>query len=170
MSNSATAMQTDPADQASALDPSAAAMQTQAETEAAAAVASNINRSGIDIQRALDILADRSGCGNDHSKTHGCHNHADDHNHAATAEDLKSMGQTIDLFNDETGDDEKNSDITEAEKHAKAEAAKKVQEEQRNERMEKMKAKLQSMTVKELLQTVMETQQQRVEIYQGYNK
>ena len=163
-------METDPTDEASALDPSAAAIRTtQAETEeAAVAVASKIHRSGIDIQRALDILADRSGCGDDHSKTHGCHNHAHDHNQAATAEDLKSMGQTIDLF-EEAGDD-KNEHVTEAEKNAKVEAAKKIQEEQRKERMEKMKAKLQSMTVKELLQTVMETQQQRVEIYQGYNK
>ena len=156
--------------------PAAQADNIEAATTAtAAAVASSINQSGIDIQRALDILSTRSTCsGNDdhHSPTNGCHHHhANDPNQAATPEELKSMGQIIDLFEDkDQSNNGSDNDITEPEKSAKAEVAKQEQEKQRQVRMEQMMAKLESMTIKELLQTVMQTQQQRVEVYHGYNK
>jgi len=125
---------------------------------------------GIDFRQALTILADRSSCEeHDHDKK-GCHTHQ--------TKELRSMGQTIDLLENSVRTattNNNNNEITGSTTTTtttcdEATQKKQQQEEARQKRMQEMDAKLQTMTVKELLQLVMKTQQQRVETYQIYNK
>ncbi|CAB9505473.1 expressed unknown protein [Seminavis robusta] len=114
-------------------------------------------QTGIDIQQALDILSDRSP--HDHS---GCHAHQTDQ--------LKSMGQTIDLNNNSTSEQNNNNNNENDDPDQKQQQELEDLEQRRKERAAQLQEELKSMTVKELLQTVLETQQQRVATYQGYNQ
>ena len=71
------------------------------------------------------------------------------------------MGQTIDLL-------KPTAETSKAEEDIQKQQAE--NEQRRKERTIQLQQELQSMSVKELLRTVMETQQQRVATYQGYNE
>ena len=107
---------------------------------------------GIDFRQALTILADRSSCEeHDHDKK-GCHTHQ--------TKELRSMGQTIDLLENSVRTattNNNNNEITGSTTTTtttcdEATQKKQQQEEARQKRMQEMDAKLQTMTVKELLQ------------------
>lgn len=113
---------------------------------------------GIDIRQALEILASRTS--HDHSHSHsedqaaGCQQSATD--------ECKDMGQTIDLVSGETAPDPAVL--------AKAMEEEKQQLDQdRQAREEQIRAHLQTMSVKDLLQAVMEAQRERVATYRTYD-
>jgi hypothetical protein len=125
---------------------------------------------GINIHKALGILAARSSIGHDHSHSHsndgGCH--------AYQTEDKRFMGQTIDLESPTTRSGattaQPQTTVEQQQQQQKdTEAIRKEQEAKRQQRAKELEAKLKSMSVKELLQTVIETQQQRVSTYTEYN-
>lgn len=125
------------------------------------AIAKPEKQTGIDVQKALDILNDRSSC-------HGCH----DHPHSEVCrthqtDDLRSMGQTIDLASMAESSNEETSATRSS---ADMESLRGQQEKNKREWLERIQVELKSMSVKELLQTVVDTQQQRVATYQGYNQ
>jgi hypothetical protein len=134
-------------------------------------------QTGIDIQKALDILACRSSSSShDHDHEHR-HEHSTlssssgCHSHPTANELLKSMGQTIDL----TQTTQTMSGLPEnASAQDEEDEGKRKQEEdqrqQKEQRAQQLLVELKSMSIKELLQTVFETQQQRVVTYQGYNE
>ena len=131
---------------------------------------SSANRSskdGIDIRLALEILSARSAEAHTHSENGeaGCHHHAP--NGAA------QMGQTIDLNQDTTNQTEDTEDdsanpVASAEETVE-EKRKRVQEE-RDKRRADMKQKLESMSVKNLTNAVLDAQQQRVMTYREYER
>lgn len=160
----------------SAVDPS----NTEAETPATATASSAHQQHqqqqqqhlhGIDIHKALDILAARSSTGHDHSHSHsndvGCHAHQ--------TEDKRFMGQTIDLESPTTSSGATTAqpqttvEQQQQQQQNDTEAIRKEQEARRQQLAKELEVKLKSMSVKELLQTVMETQQQRVSTYTEYN-
>ena len=110
---------------------------------------------GIDIRLALDILSQRSG------EEHAAHSATLDYcgNHAS--EEKRELGQVIDLNPQEES-------LAEEQENLKA------QQEELNIEREKRRSELQttvdSMSVREQLQAVLEAQQQRVQAYQQYNK
>lgn len=128
------------------------------ETPADTADATAPSKQGIDIRQALDILASRTS--HDHSHSHsdeqaGCQSSATD--------ESKAMGQTLDLN-------------ASAESSPDPEAMAKSMEEQKQQldqdrkaREEQIRAHLQTMSVKDLLQAVMEAQRERVATYRTYD-
>ena len=128
------------------------------EPPASAPGATESSRQGIDIRQALDILSARTS--HDHS-----HSHSDEQagcQQSATNES-KAMGQTIDLNSPEeaTPDPEAVAKSMEEEKQ-KLDRDRKTREEQ-------IRAHLQTMSVKDLLQAVMEAQRERVATYRAYD-
>jgi hypothetical protein len=116
------------------------------------------NQKGIDIKQALEILSARSA---QPDSEH--HNHSEGCCHSEEAPpNAKSMGQTIDMLR-EAGSAEVVKSAEEAEV-----LQKKVQED-RDKRKSELDKRIQAMTVKELLQSVLESQQQRVRAYGIYN-
>jgi hypothetical protein len=125
------------------------------------------NQQGIDIRVAMEILSERSGEEHSHSEHGGpgCHHHA-----PKGTETM--MGQTIDMneseekpaSNMEEGDDDDDKNDEDV----------KAQQEQldkdRAKRKIEIEEQLQSMTLKELLHTVMDAQQNRVSTYRDYEK
>jgi hypothetical protein len=141
-------------------------MEPEDSSSTATAAEPKMMMTGIDIQKALDILADPSSQKShdhdhhDHSASSGgCHDHQQTDDLSSL---LKSMGQTIDLAAQTPVPQQKND--------AQDEGKKAEDEQRRKERAAQLLAELKSMSVKELLQTVLETQQQRVATYQGYNE
>ena len=128
--------------------------ETSADTTNAAS-----SNQGIDIQQALNILASRTSHDQSHSHLHeqtGCQQSATD--------ESKAMGQTIDLN-------------AYAETSPDPEAAAKIMEEQKEQldrdrkaRKEEIREHLQTMSVKDLLQAVMEAQRERVATYRTYDR
>jgi hypothetical protein len=115
------------------------------------------NNQGIDIRQALDILASRTS--HDHSHSHsegqaGCQQSATDESSA--------MGQTIDLASGETAPDP--TTMAEA-----MEEQKQKLDQDRKAREEQIRSHLQTMSVKDLLQAVMEAQRERVATYRAYD-
>jgi len=113
---------------------------------------------GIDISQALEILSARTS--HDHS-----HSHSDEQAdcQSSATEESKAMGQTIDLN-------------ASAETAPNPEAVAKAMEEQKQQldqdrklREEQIRAELQTMSVKDLLQAVMEAQRERVATYRTYD-
>jgi hypothetical protein len=111
---------------------------------------------GIDIRQALDILSGRSGQEATHSE--GCCHH----NSQEAPPNAESMGQTIDLLKEDTTDTAMTAE--------EVEALQKRVEEERSQRKIELEEKLRSMAVKELLQTALEAQQQRVRTYGDYDR
>lgn len=120
---------------------------------------------GIDIRQALDILSSRAS--NDH--VHGHYHSSHDGCCMNVPEEAKVMGQTIDL--------NQQSNFSEALAHREAqelsqslEKTQKQLEELRGEREIDLRAKLESMSIRELLQTVVATQEGRVLTYREYDR
>jgi len=123
---------------------------------------SNPQPKGIDIETALSILSERTketrdDPSHDHVGGCGCHSHG-----AAIPENLKTMGQTIDLNKTPASvpsatlsDDDRQKE----EARIKAERAK---------RQEEIQKQLNLMSNKELLQAVLNAQEQRVATYRDY--
>lgn len=117
-----------------------------------------MSNQGIDIRQALDILSARSS--HDHSHSHsgeqaGCQSSA--------TEESKTMGQMIDL----SASGKSPSDPKAVAKSM--EEQKQQLDHERKTREEQIRAELQTMTVKDLLQAVMEAQRERVATYRAYD-
>lgn len=130
---------------------------TLPDTAAHTSQRSTSSNQGIDIRQALDILASRTS--HEHSHSHsegqaGCEQSATDESSA--------MGQTIDLASGETAPDP--TTVAEA-----MEEQKQKLDQDRKAREEQIRAHLQSMSVKDLLQAVMEAQRERVATYRAYD-
>jgi hypothetical protein len=129
-------------------------------TRAPAAAAASSFKQGIDIRQALDILSARTS--HDHSHSHS--NVQDGCQQCATDES-KTMGQTIDL----------NALAVPAATDPEVVAKSMKEEKQQLHRVLKMRqtkirARLQNMSVKDLLQAVMEAQRERVATYQSFDR
>jgi hypothetical protein len=114
------------------------------------------NEAGIDINQALDILAQRTSEPNTHSHPEngdgvGCHHNA--------PELASEWGQRLDLGG---GDDDTSDESVEARRH-KLEA-------ERAERRVQIEDALNSMAVKDLLGCVINSQQERVVCYRTYDR
>ena len=124
----------------------------------------NPNPKGIDIETALSILSERTqkkdgrDDNSDHSAGCGCH-----HPGESIPESMKTMGQTIDL---NQGDGESGNTHTDEERRKEEEKIK----DERAERQEEIKKQLQSMSNKELLQSVLNAQEERVATYRAYER
>jgi len=119
---------------------------------------------GIDFRQALEILASRSAQGHHHHHSHDacCHHYSRE-----APPNARTMGQRIDLLPDDTSSTTTTT-TTANDKNAE-ELQNQVQEERARRKNEIDKA-LQSMSVRELLQSVMEAQQRRVETYRNYDR
>lgn len=119
------------------------------------------SRHGIDIRQALEILSSRTS--HDHSHERGneqaaCHGSVAD-------EASRAMGQTIDL--NATARDPSTSPEASA---RSMEEAKKELDEARKARGVEIRSHLESMSVKDLLQAVLEAQRERVAAYHVYDR
>jgi hypothetical protein len=117
----------------------------------------NMSSQGIDVQRALEILSQRSADDSTHSHsehqhTIGCVHHA--------SEATQSLGQQIDLNPQERSF---------YEEEASVKAQQRQLNEEREKRQAELHAKLEAMPVRELVQAVLEAQQQRVQTYRTYD-
>jgi len=161
------------------MNPSTAATTAAAEVPSTNATTTTNAQSGIDIQKALDILADRSSCPAAHNHSHN-HSHEDTNTEgranaagcqAYQTESLRGMGQTIDLdATAATTANNNNGNSGEDAIEVDEELQREQMAEQRKQRNEELQAHLRSMTIQELLETVLETQQQRVATYKEYNE
>ncbi len=105
---------------------------------------------GIDIQQALSILSARSEPAEDHNDGCGfCQG-------SQIPESAKTMGQTIDMFASGAKEDEMHDDNRLVD--------------ERTERLSKIRVELDAMTDRELLQTVLKTQEDRVATYREYER
>jgi len=129
---------------------------------------------GIDIRTALSILSERSRCNNEH------HRHQPLPIVPTNKEEeeqlkLATSGQVIQLFQEEdedenkSNDNSKNNDNSNKEEPTKSiEEQKKLIEEQKKRNEIELKSKLNNMTVKELLQTIIQIQSERVITYKTF--
>lgn len=111
------------------------------------------SKKGIDIHKALEILSLRSS--HDESVDHQNHSHDCQHH---TPEGGEEMGQTIDLVQEEV--DSISKSLEERRKSLREDHAK---------RGEEIRSKLETMSVSELLNKVMEAQEDRVATYREYD-
>lgn len=121
---------------------------------------------GIDIRQALDILASRNSHGHthEHSYVHGNEQAACQR---SATDETRAMGQTIDL-NAPAND---SSASLQVERMAQTmEETKKELEKARKAREVEIRAHLKSMSVKNLLQAVMEAQCERVGTYRDFDR
>jgi hypothetical protein len=130
---------------------------------------SNPQPQGIDIETALSILSERTkDARNDSSHDHGgsgggcggCHHGA------SLPENMKTMGQTIDL-NKPTTTESSSDTVLSDEERQKEEARIKAE---RAKRQEEIQKQLNSMSNKELLQAVLNAQEDRVATYRDYER
>lgn len=121
---------------------------------------------GIDIRQALDILASRNSRA--HSLEHS-HAHGNDQAacHMSATDEAKAMGQTIDLNSLET--DPSASSQVEMMAQSVEETKQKIGK-ARKAREGDIRAHLQSMSIKDLLQAVMEAQRERVATYRDFDR
>jgi hypothetical protein len=118
-----------------------------------------MSKKGIDVRLALEILSARASSEEEHQENHHACQHAD------ISEVTKGMGQVIEL-DKSNGDDDSDptttiADFDDRQKQLQAE---------RDERRAAIQEKLQSMTITDLLGTVLEMQQQRVQTYRTYDR
>mmetsp|Transcript_25712 Transcript_25712/g.42779 ORF Transcript_25712/g.42779 Transcript_25712/m.42779 type:complete len:134 (-) Transcript_25712:802-1203(-) len=132
-----------------------ASEQASASASASASPEQASNRDGIDIVKALDILSMRAGDDHNHDHEH----HGDCHEHVPDGG--KTMGQSIDMTQTEEGA----KAIIESMESQRQELA-----EARRKRGTEIQATLESLTVRELLASVMETQTARVATYREYDE
>lgn len=109
------------------------------------------SRKGIDFREALQILSDRLSQPNDH-------------NHESPPPNGVSTGQTIDLTGG-TKQEEKESEPTED-----IERQRQKLQEERTQREVKIRQEMESMTVLQLLNTLMKAQSERVSTYREYDR
>lgn len=121
---------------------------------------------GIDIRQALDILASRNSHGHSHEHSHE-HGNEQAACHRSATDEVKAMGQTIDL-NAPAKDPSASPQV---EMMAQSmEEAKQELDKARKAREVDIRAHLQSMSVKDLLQAVMEAQRERVATYRDFDR
>lgn len=113
---------------------------------------SSSQQQGIDFRDAVAILSARSPHS---SSSHEHHHHPTECHHAPISIDMKRMGQVIEVSTDPSST---NNDT------------KKALEEEQRVHQKKLHTTMSTMSVRELLQTVLEAQQQRVESYRTYNQ
>jgi hypothetical protein len=118
------------------------------------------SRHGIDIRQALDILSSRTS--HDHSHEHGNEQAAC---HGSATDEARAMGQTIDL-----NAPARDPSTLPAASAQSMDEAKQELDEARKARGEEIRAHLQSMSIKDLLQAVMEAQRERVATYRVYDR
>ena len=118
---------------------------------------------GIDIRQALDILSSRS------CHSHGHSHHSDSSCDVNIPKEATSMGQTIDL-NQVTKFSEEQSLEDVQEIADSLEDKRKELNETRETRESEIRAKLETMTVQELLHEVMTAQEGRVICYRDYDQ
>lgn len=119
------------------------------------------NTQGIDIRQAMEILASRTSHDHDHDHSHSSDEHQAGCQQSAT-DDAKNLGQTIDLATGETTADPATIAMSMEEQKKQLDQDRKIREEQ-------IRAHLQTMSVKDLLQAVMEAQKERVATYRTYD-
>lgn len=107
---------------------------------------------GIDIRQALSILSARSEPSESHRDGCACCHHG-----SQVPESAKTMGQTIDLFAPTKSEKEDHDDV-------------KRLEQERKERLERIRVELNTMTDKDLLQAVLKVQEDRVAAYREYER
>jgi hypothetical protein len=118
------------------------------------------SQNGIDFRQAFEILASRQEQQNDSRHDRENHVHTGVCHHA-TPENGVSMGQVIDLAS--VGKEDKNED-------ERMKAAQQQLQEERAKRKIQLQEKLSSMSIRELLNSLFEAQQQRVVTYKEYEK
>jgi hypothetical protein len=123
---------------------------------------------GIDIGKALDILSSRN--------SHDYHHSHDDHSHhpgpgchVNVPEEVKYMGQTIDLNQESISSVEQAQKEVEEISHSIEVKREKLGQARWNREIE-IRAKLESMSVGELLHAAMEAQESRVSAYRDYDR
>ena len=140
------------------------------------------NSKGIDIQQALSILSARGAHGHDHSHAHdnsqsksgattkdmgnkacGCHGDP-------VPDDADGMGQTIDLLEPSSSNKEEEKATAAVANADEIEKQRQQLAEDRKQRKIQIQQALDNMSVKELLQHVMKTQQDRVAAYREYER
>jgi len=120
------------------------------------------NNKGIDIQAALAILNERSKCDNDHDHHHPHHNPAANKDQEQYLK-LATQGQVIQVYNENKEDED-----TPKYKEIDLEEQKKIIEEQQKRNETELKSKLNTMSTKELLQTSLQIQRDRVSTYKTF--
>lgn len=126
------------------------------------------NNKGIDIQTALSILGERSKCNHEHHRQPLPIVPSNKEEEELLK--LATSGQVIQLFNEEDGDDNDNNTSNKKEKETtkSIEEENQLIEEQKKRNEIELKSKLKSMTIKELLQTIMQIQSERVLTYKTF--
>jgi len=127
----------------------------------------NSSQQGIDVREALHILSLRNPEEHGHS-----HDHHHQHSsltacHEAPTKDAVNWGQRIDLGASESSSSNATS---QEEAVANIEKQKEQLEKERAERRAVIEKKLETMSISELLQCVMNSQEQRVATYRSYDK
>lgn len=122
---------------------------------------SSKSKEGIDIRLALEILSQRSPEGNPYQRPCECIHHAPPM--------AKNMGQVIDISGDSSTRDESSSSVVQSEGTSQ-QSQKQGMEVERAERRRAIEEGFRSMTVKELLSTVLQAQEERVATYRVYDR
>jgi len=139
---------------------------------------SNSNsKQGIDIREALEILALRNPDDHDHSHDHRHHHQPHSSSlsacHEAPTKDAVHWGQRIELGESSSEDNNNNDDDnvgSHEETMANIEKQKDRIEKERADRRAVIEETLASMSVIELLECVMNSQEERVKTYRNYDK
>jgi DNA repair REX1-B len=140
------------------------------------------NQSGIDIRKAIQILAARGSSRDDekinrHQHQHhtvqdscGCDCQNSPFSIAQSMQNNATMGQVIDLFGGNSEEDVCSATASSAATAATTpEEEKEMMKKRRQERHVEMQEQLQNMTLTELLQTVLQAQEERVATYRRYD-
>lgn len=124
-------------------------------------------QSGIDIRQALDILSFRIP--HSHGHSHDRSHHSGSGCDVNVPNEAKSMGQTIDLNQATKSSEEQAQQDAQEIAHSLEEKRKQLNE-AREARESEIRAKLETMTVRELLREVMKAQEGRVMTYRDYDR
>ena len=116
---------------------------------------------GIDIQEALSILSVRTESSSYQNDENGCGCCG-----GQVPKNAKQMGQTIDLFGEQTGEPEVNPKQTKED----SEEEEKMKQERAKKRREEIQLELNKMSERELLQAILKTQEDRVKTYREYER
>ena len=114
-------------------------------------------RDGVSVQQALEILAERSALNEQSSENQCPCSRLEGGNFIPRG--AQNMGQTIDLL-----------DAGVSPESAAAVVDHQKLDEERAKRKEQLESKLDSMSTKELLQTVLDVQEQRVATYRAFDR
>jgi len=127
----------------------------------------NSSQQGIDVREALHILSLRNPEEHGHSHDHH-HGHSSTACHEPPTKDAVNWGQSIDLVG--VSESSSSNATSQEEAVANIEKQKEQLEKERAERRAVIEKKLATMSVSELLQCVMNSQEQRVATYRSYDK